>query len=203
MRSKNTDYMNVLIQTIDEYQERYDGLTPTRERLAALTNVSIATVSRYLNYLQQEGKIELDGHRNIITPQGKAVRQDTNIVPVVGAIACGPAKFAEQHVDEYLRLPVSMTGKGEFFLLRADGDSMINIGVNIGDLVLIRKQNQAETGQIIVALVEGESATLKRYYPEPENHRIRLHPENDELKDMYYEDVQIQGVAVKVIKDLV
>ena len=95
-----------------------------------------------------------------------------------------------------------MTVKGEFFLLRTDGDSMINAGISIGDRVLIRKQYYAETGQIVAALVEGENATLKRYYPEPEQLRIRLHPENDELEDMYFDDVLIQGVAVKVIKDL-
>jgi repressor LexA len=78
---------------------------------------------------------------------------------------------------------------------------MINAGIHTGDLVLIREQSSAEPGQIVVALMETE-ATLKRYYPEPENNRIRLHPENDQMEDIYVPSCEIQGVAVKVIKDL-
>ena len=66
---------------------------------------------------------------------------------------------------------------------------------------MVRQQNYAEAGQIIVALMEDE-ATLKRYYPEPEKKRVRLHPENDQMDDIYVDDCLIQGVAVKVIKDL-
>ena len=68
-------------------------------------------------------------------------------------------------------------------------------------MVLIRQQNTAEEGQIVVALMEDE-ATLKRFYPEPENNRVRLHPENSRMQDIYVNSCEIQGVAVKVIKDL-
>ena len=67
---------------------------------------------------------------------------------------------------------------------------------------MIRKQNYADRGQIVVALMEDE-ATLKRFYPEPENHRVRLHPENSRMEDIYVDNCEIQGVAVKVLKDLV
>ena len=75
------------------------------------------------------------------------------------------------------------------------------MGIEDGDLVLIRQQNYAERGQIVVALVE-DDATLKRYYPDPENNRVRLHPENSRMEDIYVDSCQIQGVAVKVLKDL-
>ena len=78
---------------------------------------------------------------------------------------------------------------------------MINVGIDDGDLVLIRQQSYADAGQIVVALIEDE-ATLKRYYPEPEKKRVRLHPENDEMSDIYVSDCLIQGVAFKVIKNL-
>ena len=78
---------------------------------------------------------------------------------------------------------------------------MIEAGIDDGDLVLMREQNTAEPGQIVSALIEDE-ATLKRFYPEPKNKRIRLHPENSALKDIYVENCIVQGVAVKVIKDL-
>jgi len=77
---------------------------------------------------------------------------------------------------------------------------MIEANIHHGDLVLIRQQNHAEEGQIVVALIDDE-ATLKRYYPEPELRRVRLHPENSKLQDIFVDDCSIQGVAVKVIKD--
>lgn len=87
-------------------------------------------------------------------------------------------------------------------LLHANGESMIDAGIEDGDLVLVSKQNYADEGQIVVALIDDE-ATLKRYYPEPQKHRVRLHPENKTMKDIYAENCIIQGVAVKVLKDLV
>ena len=79
---------------------------------------------------------------------------------------------------------------------------MTEIGIDDGDLVLIRQQDHADEGQIVVALVEREDETLKRYFPEPKKKRIRLHPENSSMADIYADakDVIIQGVAVKVIK---
>ena len=122
-------------------------------------------------------------------------------VPVLGTIACGIPKFAEENIEDYVRLPVALFGKGNFFILRAYGDSMIEAGIDNGDLVLIRQQNYADEGQIVVALMEDE-ATLKRFYPEPKKHRIRLHPENSRMDDIYVDNCEIQGVAVKVLKDL-
>ena len=78
---------------------------------------------------------------------------------------------------------------------------MIEAGINDGDLVLVRHQNFADPGQIVVALTEDE-ATLKRFYPEPENRRVRLHPENSAMDDIFVENCTVQGVAVKVLKNL-
>ena len=78
---------------------------------------------------------------------------------------------------------------------------MINAGISDGDLVVVRQQETAEEGQIVVALIDNE-ATLKRYYLDNRHKRIRLHPENDKMEDMFYKTISIQGVAVKVIKDL-
>ena len=101
-----------------------------------------------------------------------------------------------------MRLPIALFGQGDFYILRANGDSMIDANINHGDLVVVRQQDYAEEGQIVVALIEDE-ATLKRYYPEPERQRVRLHPENPKLQDIYVDDCSIQGVAVKVLKDLI
>ena len=92
---------------------------------------------------------------------------------------------------------------GEYFLLRAQGESMINIGIEPGDLVLIRKQSYADPGQVAVVIsteFSDAGGTLKRYYPEPEKHRVRLHPENDTMKDFFVRECIVQGVAKRVFK---
>ena len=78
---------------------------------------------------------------------------------------------------------------------------MINAGIDDGDYVIVKQQEIAEQGQIVVALINDES-TLKRYYLDNKKQRVRLHPENDEMEDMFFKNISIQGIAVKVIKDL-
>ena len=149
--------------------------------------------------------IDYDGTRNIVTRKQEKANADTVMLPVLGAIACGMPIFAEENVEQYVRLPSSWLGRGEHFLLRTEGDSMIGIGISDGDLVIVRKQDHAEEGQVIVALIDNESATLKRYYRDDEKRMIRLHPENESMDDIYVEEnkLRIQGVAIKLLKDIV
>lgn len=200
MRSKNTDYFKLLEEFIDSYRNEY-GSSPTVREIADNTKLSTATVSRYLSYMKEQGMIDYKGHRNITTRHQRITNIETVEVPVLGAVSCGLPKYAEGNIEEYVRLPVSVFGRGEYFLLRANGDSMIEVGIDDGDLVLVKKQNFAENGQIVVALMEDE-ATLKRFYSEPRQRRIRLHPENSKMKDIYVSDCIIQGIAVKVLKDV-
>ena len=197
MRSKD----KVLLAEIEKYVCNFtdsNGISPTMQEIANAVGVSKATVHRYISQLCEDGVIDYSGVRSITSTKAKVqvVR-----VPVLGRIACGIPKFAEENIEEYVKLPVALFGNGDFFLLRAYGDSMVEVGIEDGDLVLIRQQNYADRGQIVVALVE-DDATLKRYYPEPENNRVRLHPENSRMEDIYVDSCQIQGVAVKVLKDL-
>ena len=197
MRSKD----KVLLTEIEKYVCNFtdsNGISPTMQEIANAVGVSKATVHRYITQLCEDGVIDYSGVRSITSTKAKVqvVR-----VPVLGRIACGIPKFAEENIEEYVKLPVALFGHGDFFLLRAYGDSMVEVGIEDGDLVLIRQQNYADRGQIVVALVE-DDATLKRYYPEPENNRVRLHPENSRMEDIYVDSCQIQGVAVKVLKDL-
>jgi repressor LexA len=200
LKLKSQEYYKTLLSFIDDYREEH-GVSPTNRIIAAGTGVSTATVSRYLQDLRREGKIEYKGHRGIITPKMKEEKESTVLVPLLGSIACGIPKYAEGNIEKYIPLPVSLFGKGDFFLLHAKGNSMIDAGINNGDLVLIKKQNAAEPGQIVVALID-EDATLKRFYPEPEKKLIRLHPENKEMNDIYVEHCIIQGIAVNVLKNI-
>ena len=100
------------------------------------------------------------------------------------------------------RFPRGIFGAGnDFFILRAHGDSMIDAGIDDGDRVVIRRQSTADDGDIVVALVEGET-TLKRFYRDKRRKRFCLHPENAAYPDLYCTELQVQGVAVTVWKDL-
>ena len=116
---------------------------------------------------------------------------ETVPVAVVGSVSCGPLTFAEENIEEYIKLPTSLLGHGKFFILRASGQSMIGAGIEDGDLVVVRQQETAEPGQIVVALVEDE-VTLKRFFPDPQNGCIRLHPENRRMKDIIVCEGQYQ-----------
>ena len=202
MRSKNENIFPILRQHIDAQIEA-TGVSPSVAELAAAVGLSKATVSRYLAYMREHDMIDVGGgHRSIVTKETKLARQQTVRVPVLGAVSCGVPKLAAENIEDYVRLPVSLFGSGDFYLLRANGDSMIGAGIDSGDLVLIRQQSTAEPGQIVVALMDNEEATLKRFYPDYENGIIRLHPENPLLEDIYADTCIIQGVAVRVLKDL-
>lgn len=128
-------------------------------------------------------------------------QQHIVFVPVVGKIACGEANEPVFETDEYMPMSKSILGSGEYFILKASGDSMIDAGIDNGDLVLIRRQGTADNGQIVVALIEDET-TLKRFYRDDKKKQIVLKPENKRYNEKRYKDVRVQGIAVKIIKDL-
>lgn len=203
LRHKSEEVFENILNFVNRYQEK-NGYSPTSIEIADAISMSQATVSRYLNSMKESGRISSGGNRCIVTKEmgqqlGSASKSVS--VPVLGAVSCGIPKYAEENIESRVRLPIELFGRGDFYILKADGDSMADAGIASGDLVLIRHQDDAERGQIVVALVD-DSATLKRFYPEPENGRIRLHPENSRYDDIFVDHCEIQGVAVKVIKDL-
>ena len=202
MRTKNQNYFVLLERYLDSYIDS-QGVSPSTREIAAGTGLSLATVSRYLSYMRENGMIDYVGQRNIVTQRKRMTSTGSNKVPLLGSVSCGIPKFAEGNIEEYVQLPTALFGKGDFFLLRASGDSMIEAGIDNGDLVLVKHQDHAEPGQIVVALIGDDEATLKRFYPEPQNGIIRLHPENPALDDIIVENCSIQGIAVHVMKSLV
>lgn len=204
MKPLNTSYFSILEKAIDKHRAE-TGDAPTIMELVAMTGIPQATVSRYLRYMNAHGMIEYAGHRKIKTKTDAKVHGTLLNIPLIGSIACGAPLLAEENIEEYIRLPESVVGKGDFFILRANGESMVKAGIGDGDLVVIRQQEDAEPGQIVVALVDDDTATLKRYYPR-RNSRVELVPENDDFKaqtiDLSVQHLSIQGVAVKVIKNI-
>lgn len=128
-------------------------------------------------------------------------RKNYFLVPVYGDIPCGPPNFVDDELKGHLEIPDEMIGNGEYFVLRAKGDSMTGAGILAGDLVIIQKQNYAEEAQIVVAYVDGET-TLKRFYKNDQQKLVELRPENDKYKPIFASDCLILGVAVKIIKDI-
>ena len=197
MQYKKPEYCAMIEDYINSFRNR-QGSTPSVRQIASGVGLAVGTVSKYLSYMRENGVLDYDGHRNITTRKSKGL-MNMLYVPLLGSVSCGIPKFAEENIEEYVCLPESLFGRGEFFLLRARGDSMIGAGIEDGDLVLIRQQSTADYNQIVVALVVDE-ATLKRFRPK-EDH-ICLHPENNRYVDIIVDSCLIQGVAVKVIKDL-
>ena len=197
MRRKDESKKPIIADFINAFYYEHDKVPSVREIVEG-TGIPLSTVHRYLVDMQEKGELSYNGYRSARTKEMSEVSPIHGIA-VLGTVACGPGQEEEQRFVETIRMPETLVEKGDYFALIAKGESMIGAGIEDGDLVLIRQQSTAEYNQIVVALVEDE-ATLKRFRPK-EDH-ICLHPENNRYEDIIVDSCLIQGVAVKVIKDL-
>ena len=198
MRSKNTELMSEIRDYVDEYCDT-NGYGPSALEVSTTFGISKATAHRYLQSLEEEGKLSRGryGYESNAFADNRSMRS----IAILGAVPCGPLTEVEEYVEGYVRLPESLIGHGKFFLLTASGNSMVGAGIQDGDLVLIRQQETAEIGDIVVALVDNE-VTLKRLGFDEDRKSYYLHPENRRMRDIYVDQLTVQGVAVKVLKDL-
>ncbi len=204
MRAKNEDTKIRIYEYINEYIKN-NRISPTINEIAKNAGCAVSTAYKFLERLKDEGLIDTAGRGRITSSVNN---WEMGYAPILGIVACGKPKLAVEDIQGYLPLNMDYFGKGEYFLLVASGESMINADIKDGDLVLIRKQNTFENGQIAVVLTESDCsdesmATLKRVYRDDKNKRLRLHPENDNMKDFYAEHIDVIGIAVKVIKDVI
>ena len=199
MRTKDSGLMDKILSEINSFYSE-SGRTPSTRELAERLGFSHTTMARYLRTMSDLSMIEYS--QNGISTEKIAKYGSAFVdVPLVGSISCGLPLLAEQSIEAYFRLPVELTGAGEYFFLKANGDSMIDAGISDGDLVLIRRATSANLGDIVVAVVDNEN-TLKLLYYDEKRQKIVLHAENARYSDIELDECQIQGVAVKVIKDL-
>lgn len=188
------------MQRVEEYNieyQRKNGLSPSfRQIMNALSFGSLATVQRYIKALEREGRIT---RTNIgtIQPMPQLKSNGVTIAPLVGAIACGQPNFAVEDIEGSYAFPKEIFGNGQLFMLHASGDSMIEAGIDDGDLLVLRKTNTADDGEIVVALIDG-NATLKRLFHK--GRKIILRPENSTMKDIIVPRCEVQGVLVSCIK---
>ena len=178
-----------------DYQKEYGKSPSFREIMKEMNMSSLSMVQKYVLALEKAGRIERTRLGNIDVMQ-KLKPSRVAITPIVGSIACGQPVDAVEQIEESVALPRAIFGAGDLFILHTHGESMIDIGIKEGDLVVIRKQNTAEDGDIIVAMMNGET-TLKRFFKR--NGKVVLHPENKDMKDIVVKDCVIQGVLVSCI----
>ena len=200
MRSKSVELMLRIKEYIEEYFERYSS-TPTVRQISASMKISVSSAHRYLVSMAEKEMVTYE-NGVLSTPKIDMMSPAFRPAAIVGSIPCGTPDEREAQVEEYLPLSVSFFGNGEFYALRASGDSMIEAQINDGDLVIIREQQTAEIGDIVVALTDEDKNTLKRLCFDKQQQSYYLHPENKEMDDIYVASLRVQGVATHVIKTL-
>ena len=182
-----------------------NGMPPTyREIGEELSIKSTNGVSEHVNMLIKKGYIERPSSGKslarglVLTNKSEALlERDVVSVPILGNVAAGIPILAEEHADEVLKFDQSITGgHRHVFALRVKGESMINEGILDGDIVLVRKQETAKDGDIVVALIDGD-ATVKTFFRE--RSRIRLQPANDSMRPIFVGSESEAGICGKVI----
>ena len=152
--------------------------------------------------MSQKGDISYDG-KNISTQMIERVRYAITPTDIFsGSIPCGPPDVVNASVEKIVGLPSAIFGRGDLFILRAQGDSMIGAGIDDGDLVVVDRKCKPVVGNIVVALDGDHQNTLKTLMREPDTGTYYLHPENPALEDIYVDELSVQGVAQFVIKKL-
>jgi repressor LexA len=206
LTGRQQEIWKFLTDYVDEH-----GYPPTvREIGEAVGLASPSTVHAHLANLERAGLIKRDPTKPRALelrrdPKPEAGRaNDVHRLPLLGEIAAGGPLLSEQNVEGYVAVPEPLARGGEEFLLRVKGDSMINAGILEGDLVVVRRQQDARDGDIVVALAgadeSADEATVKRFFKE--DGRVRLQPENDALEPIHADHVQILGKVTGVFRTL-
>lgn len=179
------------------------GYPPSvREIANAVGLKSTSTVHGHLQRLEKRGLL----HRDAMKPRAMEivgdpnfVRNNSTAVPVVGRVTAGQPILAEENLEDYVAIPDIMLGDGEHFILLVRGDSMIEAGILDGDYIVVKKQAEANNGEIVVAMID-DSATVKRFYKE--NGHFRLQPENSSMEPIYTDEVTILGKVISLYRVL-
>lgn len=196
-RRPNGDTQQRILEFIEKYIDE-NGYPPSvREIGQAVDLKSTSTVHGHLNRLEKKGLL----HRKAMKPRTIDVSREEKPqmvkLPLLGKVAAGVPILAEENAEGYMQLPETMVGNGEHFILEIRGESMIMAGIMNGDFVVVKRQQTAQNGEIVIAMIDDE-ATCKRYFKEPD--RIRLQPENPRMRPFYARAVTILGKVVAVYR---
>lgn len=199
MRSKDTE----LMARIRDYAERFylsSGRSPSTAEIGAAVGVHKATVYRYLSEMNEKGLLRYDGRR--VSTKKTALAQTGMTVASVfrGAIPCGAPETVEAAIDQFVKLPTALFGDGNLYVIWAKGDSMIEAGIDDGDMIVVDADKTPAVGDKVVALDQDSESTLKTLRYDEKRARYYLHPENRLLEDIYVDELTVQGVVRFIIK---
>jgi len=171
------------------------GYPPSvREICDAVKLKSTSSVHAHLESLEKYGYIKRDATKpraiEIIDDTFNLTRRELVNVPIIGRVAAGEPLLAVENIENYFPIPAEYMPKNDTFMLIVKGDSMINVGIHDGDMIVVEKRSDVKNGDIVVALID-DSATVKTFYKE--NNHIRLQPENDYMDPIIVENCEILG----------
>ena len=197
MPGKITDKQKEIFEYMKE-QILQKGYPPAvREICKAVGLKSTSSVHAHLETLEKNGYIRMDPTKpraiEILDDQFNLSRREMVNVPIVGTVTAGQPILAVESIEDYFPMMPQFVGNKQTYMLHVKGDSMINVGIFDGDLIVVQKQDTARNGEIVVALVD-DSVTVKRFFKEADH--IRLQPENDSLDPIIVKDCQIVGKVI-------
>ena len=199
--------LKALMDYIVDFNTQNGYLPSVREMANNVGIKSTSTINYYINILEQRNLLKRNSHNKarafeIINNQPKQDYQPlhslTNI-PLVGTITAGTPILAVENIEGQFEFSQDLFGNGDLFMLNVSGESMIDAGIYDGDLIVVHKQQTAENGEIVAALID-DSATVKRFYKEKDC--IRLQPENPTMSPIYLDNVVILGKVVGLIRKM-
>lgn len=198
MKRRNTsaEWQQTIFRYIKDFLLRKGYPPSVREIGDAVGLKSSSTVHGYLTKMEQSGMIRRDPTkpRAIDILEEKPWERNVSL-PLVGAVTAGIPILAEENIEEVFSFPQGLIGtRSKAFVLRVQGTSMINAGINDGDFVFVKQQETADNNDIVVALIDDGSATVKRFFKEKDC--IRLQPENDTMEPFYEKNVKILGKVI-------
>ena len=205
MRTKSKEKMAKIIEAVNDHARSHQGKTPSIYELSVEVGMSASNIYRYLKDMDRDGMIAYE--RGVI--QTEYTRKFTSELVVAEKGSCipmGPADQCCEVIDEVVLIPDVFVDyqKGDYFILKGYGNSMVDAGIDSGDLIIVRRQTEARNGQIVAALNEDGASTLKTYVEDGDGVYLRAENEawDDEDRIFRFDPLIIQGVAVRVIKAL-
>jgi len=206
VRQRDNDRQQMILDFLNRYQMEKGYPPSIREICKAVGFKSTSTVHSYIKKLEEEGHISKDAtkpralkvlqsdKKNL---EGYIAHQEIDNIPVLGKITAGAPILAVENIEDTFPVPVQYLGNSTSFMLKVRGDSMINAGILDGDYIIVRQQNTAINGDIVVALIDDE-ATVKTFYKETDHYRLQ--PENPDYEPIIVKDLLILGKVIGLFR---
>ena len=194
MSESSKNKMQAVLNYINEYNAEY-GYSPTVREICAELNIkSTASAYYYIEKLTESGLLCKSPNKN----RAVSFKRNASInIPLIGTVTAGQPIFAYENYEDYYSFPSGYFNGTDLFMLNVQGSSMIDAGIHDGDKIVVRKQNKADNGDIVVALID-DSATVKRFFKK-EGHYV-LHPENEMMADIVVDEVAILGKVIGLVR---